>query len=58
MKRHPLENPTKETAMAATANLTLGIDHGGTFTDGVLTDGDKHYAVKGLTTPHDLTIAF
>lgn len=45
--------------MSATQpSLTLSIDNGGTFTDAVLSDGDRLVSVKVLTTPHDLTIAF
>ncbi|MEM8784947.1 MAG: hydantoinase/oxoprolinase family protein [Pseudomonadota bacterium] len=39
-------------------DLILSIDNGGTFTDAVLTDGADLHALKVLTTPHDLTVAF
>ena len=37
---------------------TVSIDNGGTFTDAVLSDGQRLVSVKVLTTPHDLTVAF
>jgi N-methylhydantoinase A/oxoprolinase/acetone carboxylase beta subunit len=44
--------------MAATDNsVTIDIDTGGTFTDGVISSGGQTWPVKVLTTPHDLTIA-
>lgn len=42
-----------------TANFTIGIDTGGTFTDSYVADTDgKHWTVKVPTTPHDLTVCF
>lgn len=38
--------------------LTIDIDTGGTFTDGTISDGKQVFAVKVLTTPHDLTVSF
>lgn len=44
--------------MATTADrITIDIDTGGTFTDGVLSTGSQTWPIKVLTTPHDLTIA-
>lgn len=37
---------------------TVDIDTGGTYTDGLFSDGEKLTSVKVDTTPHDLTIAF
>ncbi len=50
--------PTQEIQTSKPRGFTLSIDNGGTFTDGVLSDGDRLFSVKVLTTPHDLTIAF
>ncbi|EHN12894.1 Acetophenone carboxylase subunit Apc1 [Patulibacter medicamentivorans] len=44
--------------MVATDNrITIDIDTGGTFTDGVVSTGAETWPIKVLTTPHDLTIA-
>lgn len=44
--------------MTTTADrITIDIDTGGTFTDGVLSAGAATWPIKVLTTPHDLTIA-
>ncbi|WP_320669487.1 hydantoinase/oxoprolinase family protein [Patulibacter defluvii] len=43
--------------MAPTGAITLDIDTGGTFTDGVVSTDGRAWPVKVLTTPHDLTIA-
>jgi N-methylhydantoinase A/oxoprolinase/acetone carboxylase beta subunit len=37
--------------------VTIDIDTGGTFTDGVVSAGGRTWPIKVLTTPHDLTIA-
>jgi N-methylhydantoinase A len=37
--------------------ITIDIDTGGTFTDGVVSTGGETWPIKVLTTPHDLTIA-
>ena len=37
---------------------TVDIDTGGTYTDGLFSDGKKLACVKVDTTPHDITIAF
>lgn len=37
--------------------ITIDIDTGGTFTDGVVSTGAQTWPIKVLTTPHDLTIA-
>jgi N-methylhydantoinase A/acetophenone carboxylase len=42
-----------------TANFTIGIDTGGTFTDSYVADSEgRHWTVKVPTTPHDLTVCF
>jgi N-methylhydantoinase A/oxoprolinase/acetone carboxylase beta subunit len=38
-------------------SVTIDIDTGGTFTDGVVSSNGQTWPVKVLTTPHDLTIA-
>ncbi|MFX0197990.1 MAG: hydantoinase/oxoprolinase family protein [Candidatus Hodarchaeota archaeon] len=38
--------------------LVIGIDTGGTFTDGFFTDGERIMQAKVDTTPHDLTVCF
>ncbi|MFH0960939.1 MAG: hydantoinase/oxoprolinase family protein [Pseudomonadota bacterium] len=38
--------------------FTVDIDTGGTFTDGLFTDGAQSKRVKVDTTPHDLTVAW
>lgn len=38
--------------------IHVGIDTGGTFTDGFLSDGERWEKVKVDTTPHDLTVCF
>lgn len=44
--------------MSTTADrITIDIDTGGTFTDGVVSTGAQTWPIKVLTTPHDLTIA-
>ncbi|MGA2315865.1 MAG: hydantoinase/oxoprolinase family protein [Thermodesulfobacteriota bacterium] len=40
------------------ANIIVGIDTGGTFTDGFLSDGTRIERIKVDTTPHDLTVCF
>lgn len=42
----------------AARQLTINIDTGGTFTDGVVSDGRETHSLKVLTTPHDLTLCF
>ena len=37
---------------------SIGIDTGGTFTDGFFVNGDQVKTVKVSTTPHDLTVCF
>jgi acetophenone carboxylase len=37
---------------------TVDIDVGGTLTDGLISDGQRVWAVKVDTTPHDLTVCF
>lgn len=44
--------------VTADRNITINIDTGGTFTDGVLSDGVRTHSLKVLTTPHDLTLCF
>lgn len=39
-------------------SLLITIDNGGTFTDACLTNGDKVYHTKTLTTPYDLSECF
>lgn len=44
--------------MGTTADrITIDIDTGGTFTDGVVSTGSQTWPIKVLTTPHDLTVA-
>ncbi len=38
--------------------ITVDIDTGGTFTDGVIGFRGGYFSVKVLTTPHDLTVCF
>jgi len=38
--------------------ITVDIDTGGTFTDGVIRRGDEIERIKTSTTPHDLTVCF
>ena len=40
------------------SKLVIGIDTGGTFTDGFFTDGERIVQAKVDTTPHDLTVCF
>jgi len=42
----------------ACRQVTINIDTGGTFTDGVVSDGSETHSLKVLTTPHDLTLCF
>lgn len=42
----------------ARRQVTINIDTGGTFTDGVISDGSETHSLKVLTTPHDLTVCF
>lgn len=42
----------------ARRQVTINIDTGGTFTDGVVSDGTETHSLKVLTTPHDLTMCF
>lgn len=42
---------------SAQERITIDIDTGGTFTDGVVSTGRQTWPIKVLTTPHDLTIA-
>jgi N-methylhydantoinase A/oxoprolinase/acetone carboxylase beta subunit len=44
-------------AVAPEDRITIDIDTGGTFTDGVVSFNGASLPVKVLTTPHDLTIA-
>jgi len=39
-------------------SFVIGIDTGGTFTDGVLIRNGERFAVKVETTPHDLSLCF
>jgi N-methylhydantoinase A/oxoprolinase/acetone carboxylase beta subunit len=46
------------TTVATTdTRITIDIDTGGTFTDGVVSTGSQTWPIKVLTTPHDLTIS-
>jgi len=38
--------------------ITIAMDTGGTFTDGIFTEDDRIERVKVDTTPHDLTVCF
>ena len=40
------------------ADIVVGIDTGGTFTDGFISDGTRIEKIKVDTTPHDLTVCF